>query len=234
MRSPLSQRSPREGPQMRQFGSITVAWLTAILGVTSTASAQNDPFAAVFAIMDQPAAPDSKGCRGCHIGTDPVDGIEYWGNDQATVLQTLAEGPLVTDGRDSVFGVLLTDGSEPNGGIPWESGDLALMNAYLHQYDPPPDPTLFDPVFAIMNQDRGPTSMGCRGCHIGPAPMGPPYWGDDEEAVRAALDASEITTGGRMSAIAYRLQNGIMPFGGQYWRSEQLQPLFFWLRANYE
>ncbi len=90
-------------------------------------------------------------------------------------------------------------------------------------------PPQFDDVWAIMNVDRGPDSMGCRGCHIGPAPALGPYWGDTEAAVLSSIEASGIVLGGRMSFFASRLERGEMPLFGQPWCSDSLDVMRAWL-----
>ncbi len=61
----------------------------------------------------------------------------------------------------------------------------------------------FDDVFAIMTQDNGPDSPGCRGCHVGPQEAPPaPWWGDIQADVLASIELSGLVIGGRMSFLA--------------------------------
>src|SRR5262245_25761901 len=87
-------------------------------------------------------------------------------------------------------------------------------------------PPEFDAVFAIMTRDAAADSMGCRGCHVGPAEAPPaPYWGDTAVDVLASLEASGVLLGGRMSFFAYRLQQAEMPLGGTPWGQPELDTL---------
>ncbi len=209
-------------------------WLLVALIIVAApriARAQTDPFDPVWAIMTQPLGIDSKGCRGCHVGPDPGLG-PYWGDDQATVRQSIEAAGLVVGGRMSYLASRLRAGDMPLFGMPWEADDLTLLDAWLITYEPAPDP--FDPVWAIMTQPAGPDSTGCRGCHVGPAPALGPYWGDDEETVRSALDALGLTTGGRMGQLAWCLEAGEMPMNGMQWGLAEFTPLYIWLQNNYE
>src|SRR5262245_11973501 len=87
----------------------------------------------------------------------------------------------------------------------------------------------FDAVFAIMTQDAGPDSPGCRGCHVGPQESPPaPWWGDTQQDVLASIEASGLVIGGRMSYLGYRLQQGEMPLGGRPWNSDEIDILNSW------
>ncbi len=92
----------------------------------------------------------------------------------------------------------------------------------------------FDDVFAIMTQDHELDSPGCRGCHVGPDEAPPaPWWGDTQEDVLASIEASGLVIGGRMSFLAYRLQQGEMPLFGRPWTPDELNILDTWL-VTYE
>lgn len=192
-----------------------------------------DPFDPVWALLTQPQGPGSKGCRGCHVGPEPGS-HSYWGDDETTVRQSIEAAGLLVGGRQSAFAGQLRQALMPAGGAPWEEGDFAQLDTWLRTYEPPPDPTLFDPVWAIMTQPAGPDSTGCRGCHVGPAPALGPYWGDDEETVRSALDALGLTTGGRMGQLAECLELFEMPMNGILWGTAELTPLYAWLQNNHE
>lgn len=101
----------------------------------------------------------------------------------------------------------------------------------------------FDPVWAIMTQDRGADSMGCRGCHIGPQPRLRPWFGDTEEDVLATLetgispDGTNVgfvpVEGGRFGSLGSVLHSCFMPFNGTCWGDDELALLDAWL-INYE
>lgn len=90
-------------------------------------------------------------------------------------------------------------------------------------------PPEFAAVFDIMTTDAGPASNGCRGCHVGPAEALGPWWGDTAEDVLATLEAGTLLIGGRMSFLAFRLENCEMPLGGLCWDDSQLEILRAWL-----
>ncbi len=97
----------------------------------------------------------------------------------------------------------------------------------------------FDPVFAIMTLDKddpitGERTQGCRGCHIGPGPVGEiPYFGDTQAEVEDHLvnfKEGELIIGGwESSIIALYLRSGYMPFEGVRWCPDQLELLHAWL-----
>jgi len=97
----------------------------------------------------------------------------------------------------------------------------------------------FDPVFAIMTQDKedpitGERTQGCRGCHIGPGPVGEiTYFGDTQDEVEDQLinfKEGELIIGGwESSIIALYLRSGYMPFEGVPWCPDQLELLHAWL-----
>ncbi len=209
------------------------------VATAATAVAQNDdPFDPVWAILTQDAGAASKGCRGCHVGPEPVDGISFWGDlDEATARAGIESLGLVAGACDSIFSSRLrTAQMPPFPGAPWEEGDFNVLDVWLRTYQPPPDPTLFDPVWEIMNRDAGPDSMGCRGCHVRPTEEGTgPLFGNDEETVRATLEARGLVQQGTQgSELWYRLTFGVMPMDGQSWGEAELNLLNAWLRNNYE
>jgi hypothetical protein len=81
----------------------------------------------------------------------------------------------------------------------------------------------FDDVWEIMNQERGPESPGCRGCHIRPGPPKGLVWGDSMEEVLEALQTPDSTGvslvdgGNGRSILSIRLECGSMPFFGRRW-----------------
>lgn len=92
----------------------------------------------------------------------------------------------------------------------------------------------FDPVFAIMTQDRGPDSQGCRGCHIveDPSMAIGDYFGNTQDEVEDTLITYEdgiLIQGGRDSILATFLREGLMPLGGTPWCDAQLELLYAWL-----
>lgn len=95
----------------------------------------------------------------------------------------------------------------------------------------------FDAVFAIMNQDRGPDSMGCVGCHIGREPVPDQhYFGFTQDEVETYLrtdDDGAHVEGGRNSPIARRLRQegdpAPMPMFGAPWSATELESLYIWL-----
>lgn len=97
----------------------------------------------------------------------------------------------------------------------------------------------FGPVFAIMNAERGPDSMGCRGCHIGPEAFIP--WGDARDEVLQTLEDRDpatgevrgLVSGGREGQLAQLLHGGQMPYGGVQWSQVELDLLDAWL-TTYE
>jgi hypothetical protein len=100
---------------------------------------------------------------------------------------------------------------------------------------------LFDPVFAIMNDGRGPDSLGCRGCHIGPQPGFGPWWGDDRDTVLATLESGVTPDGqvldpppldgGRKGILGRFVHQGTMPLGGMQWDDDSLAILDKWLQT---
>lgn len=94
----------------------------------------------------------------------------------------------------------------------------------------------FDAVFAVMTQDRGPDSPGCRGCHIGEQPAFGPYFGNTQDEVENGIityDNGRLIQGGRDSILANYLRDGVMPppgFGAQ-WTDCELELLYAWLDA---
>ncbi len=104
-----------------------------VLGVGVTAFAQENPFDAVFAIMTQDRAPDSPGCRGCHIGEQPAFG-PYFGNTQDEVengIITYDNGRLIDGGRDSILASYLREGVMPPRGAQWTDCQLELLYLWL-------------------------------------------------------------------------------------------------------
>ena len=92
----------------------------------------------------------------------------------------------------------------------------------------------FDAVFAIMTQDRGRDSPGCRGCHIGEQPAFGPYFGNTQDEVENGIityDGGRLIDGGRDSILANYLREGVMPLDGTQWTDCQLELLFLWLDA---
>src|SRR6266851_5241999 len=95
----------------------------------------------------------------------------------------------------------------------------------------------FDGVFEIMTRPRGPSSMGCRGCHIGAEPVsGIPYFGSTQDEVETYLrtdDFGHHVGGIGTSPIARRLrQDGDpapMPRAGMAWGQDELDKLILWL-----
>ncbi len=120
---------------MRAMKTLNAAGLAiaTLLGASATTSAQENPFDAVFAIMTQPSAPASPGCRGCHIGEAPfID--PYFGNTQDEVENTLitfGDGELILGGRDSLLAGLIRDGVMPYGGTPWTDDQLQALYVWL-------------------------------------------------------------------------------------------------------
>jgi len=92
----------------------------------------------------------------------------------------------------------------------------------------------FDPVFAVMTQDRGPDSQGCRGCHICELPCTPigPYFGNTQDEVEnffLTFGDGFLIQGGRDSILAGLLRDGAMPLGGTPWCDVDLELLYVWL-----
>lgn len=89
----------------------------------------------------------------------------------------------------------------------------------------------FDAVYALMTQDRGPDSPGCRGCHIGPEPAIGPYFGNTQDEVlnTFTVDRPDLIDGGRGSILAGFLRDGLMPLGGSLWTNCELELLYAWL-----
>lgn len=202
--------------------------LSILFSVAALPALAQSPFDAVFAIMTQDAGPDSPGCRGCHVGPQESPPAPWWGDTQEDVLASIEASGLVVGGRMSYFGYRLQQGEMPLGGRPWSSDEIDILNSWLITYETPADP--FDAVFAIMTQDAGPGSPGCRGCHIGPQESPPaPWWGDTQQDVRASIEASGLVVGGRMSYLAFRLEGGGMPLGGRQWSGDEISILNNWL-----
>jgi hypothetical protein len=94
----------------------------------------------------------------------------------------------------------------------------------------------FDAVFAIMTQDQGLDSPGCRGCHIveDPSMAIGPFFGNTQDEVECGLinlEDGQVIAGGRDSLLAYYLREGIMPYAGAQWADDQLELLYTWLDA---
>ena len=94
----------------------------------------------------------------------------------------------------------------------------------------------FDPVFAVMTQDRGPDSQGCRGCHICELPCTPigPYFGNTQDEVEnffLTFGDGFLIEGGRDSILAGLLRDGVMPLGGTPWCDAELELLYAWLES---
>lgn len=91
----------------------------------------------------------------------------------------------------------------------------------------------FDAVFALMTQDRGLNSPGCRGCHIGEEPAFGPYFGNTQDEVEnyfVTFEDGRLIAGGRDSVIARFLRMAIMPPPpGAQWTDCQLELLYLWL-----
>ena len=92
----------------------------------------------------------------------------------------------------------------------------------------------FDPVFAIMTQDRGRDSQGCRGCHIveDPSMAIGIYFGNTQDEVEdffLTYGDGILIEGGRDSILAMVLQTGFMPLGGTPWCDAELELLYVWL-----
>jgi hypothetical protein len=120
--------------------SVAGAAISAVLAMGATASAQENPFDAVFAIMTQQRGPDSQGCRGCHIVEDPSMAIgDYFGNTQDEVEDTFImyqDGILIAGGRNSILATFLREGQMPLGGTRWCDADLELLYAWLDTVAP--------------------------------------------------------------------------------------------------
>ncbi len=103
---------------------------------------------------------------------------------------------------------------------------LSAMGATAYAQENP-----FDAVFALMTQDRGPDSPGCRGCHIGPGPAIGTYFGDtqDEVEMTFTVDRQDLIEGGRGSTLASFLRDGLMPLSGSLWTDCELELLYAWL-----
>jgi len=96
----------------------------------------------------------------------------------------------------------------------------------------PVEQSQFDAVFAVMTQDRGIDSPGCRGCHIGEQPAFGLYFGNAQDEVEdfiITFDNGRLIDGGRDSVLATYLREGVMPFGGAQWTDCQLEALYTWL-----
>jgi hypothetical protein len=90
----------------------------------------------------------------------------------------------------------------------------------------------FDAAFAVMTQDRGADSPGCRGCHIGERPAFGPYFGNTQDEVENGIityDGGRLVQGGRDSVLASYLRDGVMPLFGAQWTDCQLEALYVWL-----
>ena len=92
----------------------------------------------------------------------------------------------------------------------------------------------FDAVFAIMTQQRGRDSQGCRGCHIveDPSMAIGPYFGNTQDEVENTLITygdGILIEGGRDSELAIFLREGFMPLGGTQWCDAELELLYAWL-----
>ncbi len=97
----------------------------------------------------------------------------------------------------------------------------------------------FDPVFAILTQDKedpitGERTQGCRGCHLGPGQVCDiPYFGDTQDQVEDHLinheDGELIKGGWESSIIATFLRTAYMPLEGVPWCPIQLEELHAWL-----
>ncbi len=114
--------------------SVAMAAISAVLAIGATASAQENPFDSVFALMTQDRSPDSPGCRGCHIVEDPSMAFgPYFGNTQDEVEYELinGEGMYVAGGRDSMLANFLRDGSMPLDGRMWADKELELLYIWL-------------------------------------------------------------------------------------------------------
>lgn len=108
------------------------------------------------------------------------------------------------------------------------SAVLAVGTTARAQEDP------FDPVFAIMTQDRGRDSQGCRGCHIveDPSMAIGPYFGNTQDEVEYTLITygdGILIEGGRDGELAFLLREGTMPLGGTRWCDAELELLYVWL-----
>jgi len=111
-----------------------------LVGMTPVASAQVNPFDAVFAIMTQPTTDPctgepTTGCRGCHIADAPIEGYPYFGDTQDNVesfLRFFNDGEIVRGGWDgSIIASFLRAGVMPLGGVPWSDDDLAALHTWL-------------------------------------------------------------------------------------------------------
>jgi|SRR5262245_40255997 len=131
-----------------------------ILASLTSGSARSQSFDDVWAIMTQPAGPDSPGCRGCHIVPEPPGGL-VWGDTEDEVLQSLQTpnpftGVAVVDGGNysSIISLKVECGSMPRFGARWHEGpddtylddffqfQLEKLRAWLAQFDDPTaDPT---------------------------------------------------------------------------------------------
>ncbi len=92
----------------------------------------------------------------------------------------------------------------------------------------------FNPVFAIMTQDRGPDSQGCRGCQIveDPSMAIGIYFGNTQDEVEdffLTYGDGILIEGGRESVLAILLREGDMPLGGTRWCDAALELLYVWL-----
>ena len=95
----------------------------------------------------------------------------------------------------------------------------------------------FAPVWATMTQEQGGDRPGCRGCHVGPAPVYGRWFGDTEEAVLNYFMAGggmTLVSGGRQSTLAGALglidgqppyMPRFAPFDGRYWVDDPDQGL---------
>ena len=105
---------------------------------------------------------------------------------------------------------------------------LAIATTAWSQENP------FDAVFAIMTQEHGPDSQGCRGCHIveDPSMATGDYFGDTQDDVEYTLITFEdglLIQGGRDSILATFLREGLMPLRGTPWCDAELELLYAWL-----
>lgn len=109
---------------------------------------------------------------------------------------------------------------------------LTLLGGAAHaQCDP------FAPVWATMTQEQGGDRPGCRGCHVGPAPVYGRWFGDTEEAVFDYFTSGAgmtLVSGGRQSTLARALGlvDGVnpymprfAPFDGRFWVDDPDQGL---------
>ncbi len=218
---------------MRKLGHVT-SFIAITAASSSPALAQSDPFDAVWDVITQPAAPDSPGCRGCHVGEEENPPAPYWGNDRDQVRDSIVFSGYVEGGRDSYLAARLRSSDPafqmPRDGRPWNDDELAILDAWLVTFESDP----FDAVWEIMTQPAAPDSPGCRGCHVGEEENPPaPYWGNDKDQVRDSIVFSGYVEGGRDSYLAARLRSSDPPFqmprDGRSWNDDELAVLDAWL-----